>query len=112
MPRVNIPHQQVSRAGVITNGTGVSETNSDAANDHQVVNDGKVLVFVRSTDAGTQSVTFVTQGTVDGQTIGDRVENVGAGVTEVFGPFPVEIYSELMFIDVTVATLRFIALHL
>jgi hypothetical protein len=111
MPRVSIPHQQVSRAGVIVTGAGVSEVSSDAANDHQMVNDGKVLLLVRSTDAGAQSVTFVTQGTVDGQAVGDRVESIAAGIAKAYGPFPVEIYGELMFIDVTVATLRFLALH-
>lgn len=112
MPRVNIPHQQLSRSGVITGGTGVSEVNSDAANDHQLVNDEKVILQVRSTDAGSQSVTFVTQGTVDGQAVGDRVESIAAGVTRTYGPFPVSIYGDLMQIDVTVGTLRFLALHL
>lgn len=112
MPRTTIPQQQLSRAGTVVSGTGVSETVADPANDHQVANDGKVIIIVRNTDAGAQTVTFVTPGTVDTQAVADRTDSIPAGVQRMYGPFPPSDYGDVLQIDCTNANLRFMAFHL
>ena len=112
MPRVDVPHQQISRSGTIISGTGVSEVVADPTNDHSVVNDGRVLIAVRNTDAAPQSVVFVTPGTVDTQAVADRSESITDGVQEIFGPFSPAEYGDVLNIDVTNANLRLMALYL
>lgn len=65
-------------------------TNGDATNDHYFTgNDGKVVLEVVSTDAGSQTVTIKRSPAFRvGMPLTDEVVTVAAGVTRVLGPFP------------------------
>ena len=114
MPRVDVPITQLTEQGVAP----PAQVNADAANDHQLAyNDGRVFVEVVSSDAGAQSVTIITPGTVGGLAVADQVVAVPAGATRLFGPLPPAIYNQpdgTVSFDpsVTGATLKFRAYHL
>lgn len=109
MARGTIPQTQINRSGA----TPPAETNGDAVNNHQMSNDGRVLLFVRNSNGGStaRTVTFRPTKTVDGGTVTKPV-SIAAGATKVFGPFPVDLYGSLMQIDVDNAELKFQAYHL
>lgn len=92
MPRVVIPVTQVLDTGVAP----PAQTNGDLTNKHYIDgNDGRIMIEVVSSDAGAQSVTIETPGTVGtGLAIGDQVVAVPAGVTRMIGPFAPGIYNQ------------------
>lgn len=94
MPRVAITPQTLDRDGVVMGADG-TETTGDSVNNHVVADiEGTEYVAVRNSDASPHNVTFVTQQTIDGQAVADRVEAIPAGELHLFGPFPRAQYSE------------------
>jgi zona occludens toxin (predicted ATPase) len=109
MPRVNLPHTQITRVGVAPG----AEVNGDATNDHVTVNDGRVYLLVRNADgSNAHAVTIVTPGTVDGQAIADRIVSVPANASRYIGPFPVDTYGRSLQVDVDSSELKLTAYHL
>src|SRR4051812_22189537 len=91
MPRVSIPITEILDSGVAP----PAQTNGDATNLHQLdFNDGDVVVEVISTDAGAQTVTLVTPGTVSGLAIADQVVAVPAGATRYIGKLSPATYNQ------------------
>lgn len=101
MARVALIVKQAGRDG-IDMGT---PTTGDATNNHVVTNDGKTGILVKNTGATARIVTFKLFKTVDGQAIAPRTKSVPAGVTYLFGPFPVDQYGSQLEIDVAHAEL-------
>lgn len=84
MPRVELTRTAISRAGVAT----AAEQNSDAVNNHYVVDDGRTFVLVRNNNAGAQTVTIEIPGEHDtGIAHADRVVSIPAGESRFIGPF-------------------------
>ena len=88
MARTAIPVTDILITGV----TVPALTNGDATNDHSVANgaDGRTVIEVVSSDAGTQSVEIVANPSLtlsDGLTINNLSVSVAAGATLFIGPF-------------------------
>ena len=83
MVRTALTVQVISRDGL-----AVIYAAADATNEHEFVNTARdVFIHVKNANASAVALTFITQGTVDGQAIADRTVSV-TGLTEEFiGPF-------------------------
>jgi hypothetical protein len=108
MPRVNLPHTQITRAGVAPG----AEVSGDATNNHSVVNDGNVFLLARNSGAGARTVTIVTPGTVDTQAVADRVISITAAESRYIGPFPPGDYGDPVNVDVEHTEVKLTAYHL
>ena len=49
---------------------------------------------MKNADVDAMNVTIVTQQTVDGEAVGDKVVNVPTGNTMLIGPFPKDVYND------------------
>lgn len=83
MPRVDVPVQSPPGASqaVLTN------TNGDAANDHDFVNDGNTVFIAKNGGGVAISVTIKAVACSHGRT-SDIVQSVAAGTDHIFGPYP------------------------
>ena len=96
MPRVNIPIQQITRAGVLI-GSGGSEVTGDSVNFHYLDPRGtsdKVFVHFRNNAATTRNITLVFANLVDGQAVTHRIVTLGNAASKVIGPFPPELFAQ------------------
>lgn len=91
MARVPItPVVPVSRAGVLADDTGAdgSYTTGDAANDHNLVNDGATFLHVVNNSVSSAGVYIDSgQAAEGGMARGPRVVSVGANSQVFLGPF-------------------------
>lgn len=101
MPRVNVPVNTITRTG-IANATPVT---GDATNNHTVVNDGRSWIEVENTGASSRNLTVHITKLVDGQTPAAKVYSISAGAKRRIGPFPVDMYSSALSVDVAHAEL-------
>lgn len=108
MPRVAVPVTTSHRAGVNV----PNPTTGDATNNHSVVNSSSTVLLVKNTGASAHTVSFHLDRTVDGFTPAPRAESVAAGVTQVFGPFPVADYGPILQVDVDNAELTLQAIRI
>lgn len=110
MARVNLPHTQITRAGVAPG----AEVAGDASNNHTVVNDGKVFVLARNSNGGSTARTVTTRvpTVVDGQTVASKTKSLAAGASAYLGPWPKSVYGNAVLIDVEHADLKLTAYHL
>lgn len=108
MPRVAIPVTAIVRAGL----TPPAETNGDATNQHELANNGRVIILARNSGAGARTITFRVAKIVDGLTAPTRVVSIPAAASRYFGPFPVDDYGVLMQIDVEHAEVKLTALSI
>jgi len=85
----------------------------DPVNFHYLQNDGTVRVHVKNTNSGStaRTVTIKIAQTVDQQAVTDFTEAIAAGVTQVYGPFPVAIYGTQVNINVDNAELTLVAVQ-
>lgn len=93
MARSSIPVTEIDRDGVVR----PSLTNGDSSNDHYVTGgaDGRTMLEIVSTDAGSQTVEIVPSSTAyDGLTISNLVIAVGAGETVFAGPFRTSTFKQ------------------
>ena len=104
MPRTALTVTDFTRAGVAE----PSEQNGDFTNGNYIAsNDGRIGLIVRNANAGTQSITVLTPGTVDGLAIADLTISIPAGATRYIGPFGTGTFNQTdgsIYIDVSVAT--------
>jgi hypothetical protein len=102
MPRTQIPVTALTRAGVAP----PAQTNADATNNHVMVNDGRTLLEIVSSDAGSQTVSVTLKTvTVDDVAVPAHVITVPAGVTRLAGPWPTTLYNQLaVFADGTLTS--------
>jgi len=84
----NIEVKTIIRAGL-----KVTYENAGATGD-EFSNEGTYTFFqVKNAASGTIDVTFITQKTVDGQAVDDRVVAVPTSEDWMIGPFPTDIYN-------------------
>lgn len=82
MPRVNVAHQEVTRAGLA--GT---ETTGDSANNHETPFHQRLVMRVRNAHATlARNFTLRIAKAVDGQTISHRIVSIPALATRLIGP--------------------------
>lgn len=60
---------------------------------HSVINDGRVLLYVKNGSVSSINVTVQTPGEVGGNAIADRVVAVPAGEDRIIGPLPPRVYN-------------------
>lgn len=109
MPRVNLPHTNISRAGTAD---GV-EVNGDATNFHSTANDGRVWIEIRNADAGgPHTATVHIKDVVDGQTVAPKTYSIAASTKRRIGPWPPGAYGSVLDVDVDSAELKLTAYHL
>ena len=74
---------------------GLTVTTTAAVTDgHKFANTGKTFVEVVNGSAGVVTVTFAVPVLVDGLPVTSLAVPVGAGVTKLVGPFPVNLYNQ------------------
>jgi hypothetical protein len=110
MPRVAIPVNTVTRAGI----ANATEVNGDTVNGHTLPNDGRTWLEVRNSNgaATARTVTIRLSQTVDGQTVTSRTKSIPAGTTHKVGPFPAGQYGDNLLVDVDNAELKLTAYRL
>ena len=108
MPRLVLPVNDITRAGLAV----PAETNGSTVDQHVIANDGQTVLLVRNINAGAQTVSLKLQTLIDGQSLADRVISIPAAASRYIGPFPVGIYTNALFVDVSSVDLRLTALHL
>jgi archaellum component FlaG (FlaF/FlaG flagellin family) len=109
MPRVNLPHTQISRAGIAPG----SEVTGDPSNNHSTANDGKVFLLARNSGSGSaRTVTLKIPTVVDGQAVASRTVSVPISSSKYIGPFPPGDYGNVLEVDVDHAELKLTAYHL
>ncbi|MDA2936829.1 hypothetical protein MYX75_01015 [Acidobacteria bacterium AH-259-A15] len=83
--------EKLTRNGIDLVDTGSLLT----TNTYLIQSPGNVVLHFKKTGAGNCTVTFITQGTVDGQAIADRTVTVPATTGDIHvGPFPESAYSD------------------
>lgn len=106
MARTDIPVVDSDHGGVDL----TTEVSSDATNDHSFDNpDGRTLLLIRNTNAGSVTVTVLTSKTYGDPPIAleDEAIVVPTGKTYTAGPFSTGIFNQTdgkVYVDVTVAT--------
>ena len=76
--------------------TGLDPTHTgglSAADTYQMLNNGRMFIYVTNGGGGTVVVTIATPGTVDGLAIADRAVTLLTGTDRMIGPFPPHIYN-------------------
>lgn len=79
---------KVTRAGINTAGAAAS------VGGDEFVNTGTELLFVSNGGGAPINVTVVTQATVDGMAVPDKVVAIPAGESRLIGPFPKQWYND------------------
>lgn len=109
MPRVNLPHTSISRAGVAPG----AEVTGDPTNNHSTANDGRVFLLVRNSGSTVNRVvTLQIPTVVDGQAVTARTVSIPQSTSRYIGPFPPADYGDTLTIDVDNAELKLTAYHL
>lgn len=91
MSDVLLASQEVVRGGLAASYTGSLLT----TNTYQVPNDGRVILHVKKSGAGSCDITITTFPTVDGAAVADRVVVIPATTGDKFiGPFPQDVYND------------------
>jgi hypothetical protein len=83
MARTVIALQDIPSEGHIAD---ITMSAADAANNHELANNGKVLLLVNNADAGPHEITIVSVADFAGR-FQDIVQSVVAGDLAIFGPF-------------------------
>lgn len=82
-----------------------TETTGDAVNFHYFRNTGKTKLFVRNSGVTPRIVTVYVSRKVLGQGVVPITKTIAAGVTQVFGPYPVSDFGAVVNVDVAHAEL-------
>lgn len=67
---------------------------SAAGGGDEFLNDGSQFLRIANGDASPMDVTIVSQSTVDGLAVADRVVTVAAGTVKLIGPFSPGVYND------------------
>lgn len=108
MARVNIPVGRISRTNVFP----LNDPVGDPTNDHQMVNNGVTLILVENVGASTRNAEAVIEQTVDGEAVDVLNYSILAGDMVVLGPYPREIYGDLLLFNTDHADLQLRAFSL
>lgn len=109
MPRINLPHTNISRAGVADG----AEVDGNTTDNHSTANDGRMWLEVRNADAGgPHTVTVRIQDVVDGQSVTSKTFSIPASSKRRIGPWPPGQYGDVLEVDVDSSQLKLTAYHL
>jgi hypothetical protein len=110
MPRVAVNGADVSKAGVAL----PTETTGDTVNNHEISNDGNVVLVCRNSNgaATARTLSVLLTGTIDGQAPQPRTYSIPAGATRVIGPFETAFYGSKLQFNVDNAELRIYSLRI
>lgn len=101
MPRTVVPKTGTGVAA----GVPLSTVAIDAANDHELANDGSTIIAItNSSGTNTITVDIPTSVTVKGRAVGDDQGIVAISSTKYFGPFDPNMYNQsagLVHIDIS-----------
>jgi len=106
--RVAVPVTRVSRLTPIALSAGVS----DPANDHSMVNNGATIVLVTNAGGAIHNVQAVVEQTVDGEAVDPVDYAIPANSTVPLGPYPRQIYGDLLLLNIDHADLSLRAFSL
>ncbi len=105
MPRTNIPVQVIPSNGGVDN--DITYTAADAANDHEFLNSGNEMLYMKSTTAGAKSATAVSVSDEHGRTGDTTMAPNGSEIIAVAGPFKPSVWNQRaaadagkMFVDI------------
>lgn len=109
MPRVNLPHTNISRTGVAPG----AEVNGDPVNFHSTANDGRVFLLIRNAGVTvSRTATVHLTDVVDGQSLTPKTYSIPQSTSRYIGPFPPGDYGDTLSVDVDNAELKLTAYHL
>ncbi|MFD8595355.1 hypothetical protein ACFV1L_10175 [Kitasatospora sp. NPDC059646] len=110
MARGTIAVSISDRAGTVL----PAATVGDPVNGHVVANDGRVGLLVRNTGSTVgRTVTVRLSGTLDGQAVSaTRTKTLAAGADALFGPYPKDMYTASLLVDVDNAELTIRAIKI
>lgn len=112
MARINVPVLGTSRLQVIPAFTADLVV-GDTVNGMRMSNDGGTVLYVRSSSVAAQTVSLILVETVDFLPVGPAVLTVPALTTAaLIGPFPANLYGNVLEFDVSSNTLSFLAFTL
>lgn len=95
MPRIDLPVGRISRVNVFT----LPDPVGDPANDHQMVNNGATLVLVVNVGGSAHNAQAVIEQTIDAETPPPVDYVIPADSFVVLGPYPREIYGDLLLFN-------------
>lgn len=78
-----------------------------ANTDHKFANNGRVILYVTTSAGASQTMTIGSQLEVSGLGVENRVINLTASQTHVFGPFPPNIHNETSGNDAGYTSVQF-----
>ncbi|WP_242882580.1 hypothetical protein [Actinomadura litoris] len=96
-----------SKAGI----EPAAEVDGDPTTGHVLANSGRTILIVRNADTQPHTLTLVTPGTVDGNSIADRTVPIPASTTRWFGRIDPAVYSSALAVDTDSAQLKLSALE-
>ncbi len=102
MPAVAIPQVTSTTKGVAL----PTEQDGDTVNGHYLQNSGRERFIARNSGATPRNVTISFNTTVDGQSVTSYVKALPAGESQVFGPFPTNLYGTQVGITVAHAEVK------
>ena len=82
--------KKIIPAGLVVTYTGSLNTGSN----YQFLNDGRIFIHVKNGGGSSDTVTVISQKTVGGLAVADRVVVVANGAEGMIGPFPPDIYND------------------
>jgi len=110
--RVNVPVSRVSRLQVFS-AVAADVVAGDTVNGMRMANNGATLLWVSSSSGSAQTVETIPVETVDFSPAAPISLVVPANtVSALIGPFPVDIYGNVLEFDVSSALLGFLAFSL
>ena len=112
MARIEVPVKRVSRL-TASSFTAAEAVNGDTVAGMQMVNNGATVLVVSSSSGSQQTVETILVETVDFQPASPVTIPIAANSAfAVFGPFPVNLYGNILEFDVSSALLDFGAFSL
>lgn len=109
MPRVNLPHTNISRTGIAPG----AEVTGNATDNHSTANDGRVFLLIRNSGSTVnRTVTIHLPDVIDGQAITPKTYSLVQATSRYIGPFPPGEYGDTLNVDVDNAELKLTAYHL
>ena len=92
MADIDVSVQQPTRSG---SGLTPSYTAAAASNNYLIKNDGRTILHAKNTGGSPVTLTVITPGQVDGNTVADLTATVPATTGDkLIGPFPPAIYND------------------
>lgn len=65
-----------------------------SASGDQFLNDGRVVLYFKNTNASDRTITIVTAGTVNGLAIADVTLTISQDEEKIIGPFPPRVFND------------------